>query len=90
MYCIVYFQAFGYVLSQKTKEFVFLLFLNCYANPAFFILIISYFNIFINNKIIRLMYSILFSVIGAPFIKVPPVEITVAKGKDLFSRKQFY
>ncbi len=29
------------------------------------------------------MYLILFSVIGAPFIKVPPVEITVAKGEDL-------
>ena len=26
----------------------------------------------------------LFAVIGAPFIKVPPVEVTVAKGKKRF------
>jgi hypothetical protein len=28
------------------------------------------------------LFYIFFSVIGAPFIKVPPVEITVAKGED--------
>ena len=33
----------------------------------------------LNKKSIKI--NVLFAVIGAPFIKVPPVEVTVAKGK---------